>query len=1103
MARGRSTPYKAQVDRMLGGEDCPQIFSAASLEERFSHPRAQKRGSNIGGIHKALMKAFSEGKIITFVDDGGTVLREADIVVPGSKAIGQPQIFGRPGAASPSAGFHPVTYEETVRRGIDHNGYGGSAADTAEAEATEAVGDASGDGGEPQDEPAASLMTSEQAGRVLSSYPSPSTSAPDFLDDRLLRVWVSMPEVCTRLSQGLDTAGRPDKFDLIRAGITRKQRVWRSDSTIAGNLVTLCRRSPVLWANVVRSVMKQYMTGDAGAKLLGELGELAADPLEFYEQSEHPPDAIVLVALALGVDEAVLELLAADCASDLDEQKVVDKTAAQEQRIQMLEAETGELRRQAKDREKELRAATKQQRDLEAENARMREAAERDGDAGKAKVAADEKLRERAEAAEAQVEKLETERIPELEAQLEALEDASDRLEAVEDDLRSERLLRTQAEQDAARLNARVRALTDDLSRASDSRNLPTDNATALLDVLLRPIGQAARHAAERLANGRPKPHDELLLELAASVAQMSRRLDTDADSDADRDSIEPADAMATPADVEQAVVADAEPADSDADAEVVELPATPGAEPEPEPAGPEPAAASEPRRPLRARRAKLKVRPLGGAGEVGGSAILVTNNSGHTVLLDCGQRVRGEYGLDTEPPFHRSIGQDGRLHAVLLSHAHIDHVGSLPVLHRLQSETQHEPIPVYMTEPTRRLAQIMLEDSAKIQQFRELDKAEVGFLDYGVGTMEAAYRLADVNRVLDDEFVRDVTPGLAVPIPGTSFVARFIPVAHVLGSCAIHLTDTENDQTLLYTGDLGPFGAPQATLPQYSLADMLAAHLVIMESTYGSRRPEFTDGRRARRSLSPREAAVKVLCQRAEHAHDNGGVVLLPAFSLGRTQELAMLIEHAKRDGQAPPGDIVVAGMGEKITQVYENYSRGTNAWARAEDMPRVDELGGRLRNSPDLRFDDVVGEVLDGGFSYVIASPAMLGSGWSRSFLTQMVDNPAHAVVMSGYVPRHGGKIPRLHQLHKGDTLDLGDNRHRIQCEFDQLKGLSAHAPAVDLQKFAQYMARQGDNVAFAMVHGDEASQLALAEDVADLPGVASADPLHNGQIWQPTRP
>ena len=120
--------------------------------------------------------------------------------------------------------------------------------------------------------------------------------------------------------------------------------------------------------------------------------------------------------------------------------------------------------------------------------------------------------------------------------------------------------------------------------------------------------------------------------------------------------------------------------------------------------------------------RSKLKVRALGGAGEVGGSAFLVTNASDQAVLLDCGQRVRGEYGLDTEPQFHRRVGHEGRLHGILLSHAHIDHVGSLPVLHREQSHAQHEPIPIYMTAPTRQLAQIMLEESGEAYDTRKVD---------------------------------------------------------------------------------------------------------------------------------------------------------------------------------------------------------------------------------------------------------------------------------------------------------------------------------------------------------------------------------------------
>lgn len=1108
MARERSTPYSAQLRKLLASHDELRVFSAATLEPLFDHPSHQKRGTNIGSIHKALKKGFSDGQLITFVDDAGSPLREAKIVVPGSKAIGRPQFFGRPGVESPDPAFHPVTFEETLRRGL-----------TLESDEAEAAGAASGkrhasvappgehalaedaeepaeDGQEPE---AAPTLSVDDAIRQMKAFPPPGATAPDWIDDRLLRTWASLPDVSRQMVRGLDTATGPDKFELIRAGITRKQRNWRSESNIAGNLAKLSRTSPAVWLIIVQAAVEGYL----GSSVVPpeDLPALTADPLGYYEESDVPPDAVLLCAMALGAEEGVLELIAADSARELGELKIAATATAQEERIRTLEAEAVELRRTAKESDKELKDARKREKKLAEEVEELRAAQAQAGKAADvARALADDKLRARAEEAEAAHEKLERERIPELEAQVEGLEGVREQLEAAEAELREERKLRMQAEEDAKRHNARARELTDRLSREAGRRSLPVDDAGALIDALARPVGHAARHAAERLVSGRARAHDDLLLELASTVAQMTGRLDADE-----------AVALAAPPAAESAAEL-AEEAAAPAQQEINEQPAVPetpaAQEPKPEPGKPdaEPAADEGEPAPVvtgrRRARSKLKIRALGGAGEVGGSAFLVTNASNHAVLLDCGQRVRGEYGLDTEPQFHRRVGHDGRVHGILLSHAHIDHVGSLPILHREQSEAQHEPIPVYMTAPTRQLAQIMLEDSAKIQQHRELNPAELGYLDYGAGSMEAAYRISDVKQVLDDEFVREVSPGLAVPIPDTSFVVRFLPVAHVLGSCAIHLTDTDNDQTLLYTGDLGPISDPQATLPQYALSEMLAADLVIMESTYGAQRQESTDGRTRRRQLSPRESALKQLCDRAARAQQRGGCVLLPAFSLGRTQELAMLIEQARRDGEAPAGEIVVAGMGEKITQVYETYSKGANAWARAQDMPRVDELGGRLRRG-DLTFEEVAAEVLEGDFSYIIASPAMLGGGWSRTFLEQMVDRPEHAVVMSGYVPRNAGGIPGLHRMHTGDTMNISGRNVRVQAAFDQLKGLSAHAPAVDLRQFADYMARQGHNVAFGMVHGDEQSQQALAEDVAALPGVALAESLHNSQVWQPRRP
>jgi metallo-beta-lactamase family protein len=1088
------TPYKAQLEQFLAGNPTSP-FSARTLAESFDNGTRDELGT-LRGIESELRKAFADGRLVQYHDGDGELLTEADAANINSKRLRRPALYGLVGVTPPQAGVAEVAYSADTH--ADANGSAAAGADdTDDDDEHVADGEAASDAhdvDEAADEEQLEL-TLEQAVTQLRAYPPPGAVAPEWVDDRILRAWASLPGVSKHFVRGLDQTSGPEKFELIRAGVTRKLRGgWRSESIVAGNLALLCRTSSNVWTNTAYPALKHYLSGDDGVPP-DELPQLAADPLAYYDNSEQAPEAVLLYALALGVDAGALEMIATDCANLLSTTKLLDKATAQQERIDGLGAEAIELRRAAKQADRDRRDAERQTRTLHTELEQLRAAQADAGSASEAQhTKIERELRQRAEKAEEQIERLETERIPELESELEGLEDARGRLEETQALAQDEQHLRTQAEQDATRHLARVRQLTDDLSRAA---SLPTDDAGQLFDALSRPIGQAARHAADRLAAGRARANDDLVLELASTVAQITRRLDEDlpdmetAELANPVTLVEPVDTTA-PDSAANAGAPRQMPAAEPAVAEDVEASA----------ARPADQGSGAPVLTRWRRRSSFKISPLGGAGEIGGSAILVSNMSGHTVLLDCGQRVRGEYGLDTEPQFHRSIGQDGRLHAILLSHAHIDHVGSLPVLHKRQSDIQDEPIPIYMTAPTRQLTQIMLGDSAKIQQKRsELDGPERGFLDYGVGTMEAAYRGHDVVRVMDDEFVREVDPGLAVRIPETDFIARFLPVAHVLGSCAIHLTDVQTGQTLLYTGDLGPFADPQATLPQYALAELLTADLVIMESTYGAPPKDMGDGKRRRRGLSGRESAIKQLCEAAAHAHDRGGCVLLPAFSLGRTQELAKLIGQAQANGAAPVGDIIVGGMGEKITHVYGQYSKGANAWARAETMPRVEELGGRVR-ARDIEFEDVVGEVLDGEFCYIVASPALLTSGWSRAFLDVMIDNPDHAVVMSGHIPKHAGNIPRLHMISRGDMIDLGHRTTRIQAQFKALKGLSAHVPSLDLRRFAKHMTLADNHVAFGMVHGDEPSQTALAQDVDEFDG-ASAQALYNGHIWQPSRP
>ena len=205
------------------------------------------------------------------------------------------------------------------------------------------------------------------------------------------------------------------------------------------------------------------------------------------------------------------------------------------------------------------------------------------------------------------------------------------------------------------------------------------------------------------------------------------------------------------------------------------------------------------------------------------------------------------------------------------------------------------------MSEPTKVLGEIMLNDSAKIQHARERTLSTLAESDYGEGAMEAGLRLPRRHdlpgrrqRLLLAEQHKPI------PIEGTSLVARFLPVSHVLGACAIHLKDTETGATLLYSGDLGPISDPQLTLPDFGGTGMIeGADVIIMESTYGllTRRGARGTPAQPATAASVRRGSSRII---ATKTIGDGGHVLLPAFSLGRTQELAMLIDRER--GRACP---------------------------------------------------------------------------------------------------------------------------------------------------------------------------------------------------------
>ena len=417
----------------------------------------------------------------------------------------------------------------------------------------------------------------------------------------------------------------------------------------------------------------------------------------------------------------------------------------------------------------------------------------------------------------------------------------------------------------------------------------------------------------------------------------------------------------------------------------------------------------------------------LGGGGEVGASCFQLTLNGQH-ILLDSGTHPKKD-GRGALPDFsllHRAP------EVLLLSHGHQDHCGSIPYLMR-----RFPGVTAHATYPTVRIADRMLHNSVSVMG---LLARERGIADYPL------FEHDDVDYAMQRFEGHEFDEPFHLPLSSPT-TARFRRAGHVLGAASILIESPGH--TLYYTGDIceGRQELIDGFLPLNGEARI---DTLIIESTHGASavagRADYQD------EIYRMGADIAGVLER-------GGVVLIPSFALGRTQEVLNFLARLQEEGRIPDVPIYASGLGRAVYEIYDRYYDHLVP----EAVLRPLEDFGRIGN---VWKPGVVGKLLSEPCIIVATSGMMLENTPSALIAEEMVKSTHHGIFFVGYLDHETLGYKLLHAS-LGDRLQFGLNRPETEVVLENIKrfSFSAHAPRESLQRVIQNIKPR--NVVF--VHGD----------------------------------
>jgi metallo-beta-lactamase family protein len=431
----------------------------------------------------------------------------------------------------------------------------------------------------------------------------------------------------------------------------------------------------------------------------------------------------------------------------------------------------------------------------------------------------------------------------------------------------------------------------------------------------------------------------------------------------------------------------------------------------------------------------------------------------GRDYLLECGMfqgRRQQAYQRNKEIPFEAS-----KLTSMVLSHAHIDHSGNLPNLHRSGYNG-----PIFATPPTIDLCGPMLADSARIQEHdaeflakrihshKKLGVEDPREIVPPLYTEEDAKALMPQFRALPLGETREIGPGLS---------CRLSNAGHMLGSANVLLETAINGETrrLLFSGDIGRAGLPIIRDPDPAPA----ADYVIMESTYGNRVHD------------PPQQVGSRLAEIVRRVLGRGGHIVTPAFAVGRTQQLVLMLHELIQSGELAPFPIFVdSPLAINVTEVFRKHPEEYDAEAQAFSGKGQDPFGfERLRYLRDATDSKALNDLR---VPYmVIASSGMCEGGRVLHHLRNSVENPRNLILLTGYQAEDtlGRKI-----ANRQPEIPIFGEPLRLRAEVAAIDELSGHADKNELLEWLRPIAPNVRRV--FLVHGEPDAQGAFQKTIED---------------------